>query len=185
MVHTHAHLRSLIDDICSEHLRLLADAADVMAIAVTGEPEAAVAAAVDVQRRAQSAGVPMASWLVSGAPLAVALFSGRPEMGIPWAERCMADHFPSGTGAGGAFIETRANFAAQQREFPLAARLYGAAHAITRRVGMHWPWRDLSLQLLDITRKSLPDNEFDRLWRAGQTLTPMGVLDGLRTGWDD
>lgn len=185
LLETHEHLRTLIGDTDSEHLRLLVDAADVMAVAASAGPETAVAAAVDVQRRAGAAGVPMASWLAAGPPLAVALFSGRPELGIPWTERCMADHFPSGTGAGGAFIETRANFAAQQREFPLAARLYGAAHAITRRVGMRWPWRDLSLQLLDATRNALPDSEFDRLWRAGQILTPMAVLDGLRTGWDD
>ncbi len=182
---THGYLRELIGDTDSQHLRLLVDAVDVMATAVVGGPETAVAAAVDVQRRAGAAGVPMASWLAAGPPLAVALFSGRPDIGIPWTERCMADHFPSGTGAGGAFIETRANFAAQQQDHPLAARLDGAAHATTRRVGMRWPWRDLSLQLLDEVRAALPEHDFDRHWRAGRMLTPMGVLAGLRRGWDD
>ncbi|MBM9466672.1 AfsR/SARP family transcriptional regulator [Nakamurella leprariae] len=185
LLELHRHLRALAEKTDTVHLHLLVDAVDVLALAASEQRESALTQAVQVQHRAAAAGVPMASWLVSGPPLAVSLFSGRPEEGIPWVERCMADHFPSGTGAGGAFIETRANFAAQQRDLRLAARLYGAAHATTRRVGMRWPWRDLTLQLIDVTRDGLPDGEFDDHWRAGQDLTPLGVLDGLRHGWTD
>lgn len=179
------YLRGLAGHTDTPHLRLLTDAVEVMALAVDGRMDAAVAGAAAVQERAADEGVPMAIWLVSGPPLASALFSGRAEAGIPWAERCMGAHFPSGTGAGGAFIETRADFAAQQGDLPLAARLYGAAHAITRRVGMRWPWRDLSAQLLGQVRDGLSESDFDALWRAGQSLGPLEVLDGLRHGWRD
>lgn len=183
LIEMHRHLQDLVKDTHPTHLRLLVEAVGVMAQAVSGRSEIVVARAEDVRERAAAAGVPMAIWMVSGPPLAVALFAGRPDLGIPWIERSMANHFPFGTGAGGAFIETRANFAAQQGDFALAARLYGAAQSITRRVGMRWPWRPVSLELLDRARGGLPDTAFDRYWRAGSSLDPLGVLDGLQHGW--
>ena len=183
VVEMNQHLVRLVENTSSAHLRLLVDAVGAMAVAAGGQQEAAIAQAVEVQQRAATAGVSMASWLVSGAPMAYALYSRQPEFGIPWVERCMADHFPSGTGAGGAFIETRANYAAQQGDFLLAARLYGAARSTTRRVGMRWPLRDLTLELIELTKSGLTDREFEQYWRAGQTLSPLQVLDGLRDGW--
>ena len=95
----------------------------------------------------------------------------------------MSAHLRFGTGAGGAFIETRANLAALQGDELMAARLYDAAHSITRRVGKHRPFRELTHDLIARTRSRLGEDEFDRLWRACEVLSPLQVLDGLRNGF--
>jgi predicted ATPase/DNA-binding SARP family transcriptional activator len=183
VVELHPHLRRVATD--AENLRLLVDAVGTLVLAAQGRLEDAAAEAAGVYERATRLGVPMAIWMSAGAPMALGLVGGRPELGVLWAERCMSAHFAFGTGAAGAFIETRANLATLQGDAPLAARLYGAAHSTTRRVGMHWPFRALTHDLLARTRGGLGEAGFDRLWQAGRLLTPSQVLDGLHAGFSD
>lgn len=185
VVEMYPHLRRFSDGVRPAHLPLLVDAVGTLVLAVRGRLEDAVVEAVGVHERATHLGVPMAIWMSAGAPMALGLLGGGPEIGVLWAERCMSAHFRFGTGAGGAFIETRANLAALQGDEPLAARLYGAAHSTTRRVGMHWPFRELTHDLIARTQGRLADEEFHRLWRAGQALSPLQVLDGLRHGFSE
>ena len=118
----------------------------------------------------------MAGWVSTGPLIASALQAGRPDDGIPWIERCLALHLPFGGGAVGMFIETRANFAAQQGDYAYAARMYALARTETRRAAMVWPNRTWTDPLLTMTRESLSRADYERAWQEGERLTPAELV---------
>jgi hypothetical protein len=100
-----------------------------------------------------------------------ALVATRPDEGIPWVERVMQGHLSVQSAAGGMFIETRANFAAQSGDYLQAVRLYGAARTQTRRAAMVWPRRSITRQLLQQTRSQLSADDYEHAWREGEHLS--------------
>lgn len=171
IVELHRKLAAVVERTGSDNLRLLTDAAGCQALFVQGKVEESVAQASAVRRRATEADNLMASWLASGPPMVVAMTSGNPADGIPWVQACMHDHLRFGTGAGGMFIETRANFAVLEGDYLQAARLYAAARAETRRAGMIWPRRELTHQLISTTRSNLSQSAYEQAWSEGELLT--------------
>jgi hypothetical protein len=114
VVEVHRQLTRAVDLTGSEHLELLADAVGCEALFVQGRVEESISQARSVQQCARTVGNLMARWLVCGPPVVAAMIAAEPADGIPWVHRCMQDHLHIGTGAGGMFIETRANFAAME-----------------------------------------------------------------------
>jgi predicted ATPase/DNA-binding SARP family transcriptional activator len=184
VVEVHRQLTSVVDLTGSANLGLLADAVGCEALAVQGRPEESIGRARFVQERASAAGNLMASWLVAGPPVVVALLAAKPADGIPWWNSCVQDHLHFGTGAAGMFMETRADFAAQAGDYLEAARLYAVARAETRRAGMPWPRRPLSQELMTTTRDYLSRADYERAWHDGERLTMSEVVGssvGTRT----
>jgi hypothetical protein len=112
VVEVHRQLTRAVDLTGSEHLELLADAVGCEALFVQGRVEESISQARSVQQCARTVGNLMARWLVCGPPVVAAMIAAKPADGIPWVHRCMQNHLHIGTGAGGMFIETHANFAA-------------------------------------------------------------------------
>ena len=113
----------------------------------------------------------MASWMVTGPAVVTALLAGKPADGIPWLNRAIVDHLHFGTGGTGMFVETLANFTAQEGEYAAAARLYAAGRSETLRAAMPWPRRPLTDQLLALTRDNLSPRDYERAWQDGERLT--------------
>lgn len=155
----------------SANLSLLADAVGCTAAFAAGRVHDAVRQAIEVGQRAVEADNLMAIWVSAGSPMTAALLAGNPVDGITWADRLLSAHLRLGTGAGGSFLETRANFAAQSGDYLEAARMYGTAYTETRRAAMVWPRRDLTEQLLTMTRSYLSRADFERAWQDGERLS--------------
>jgi predicted ATPase/DNA-binding SARP family transcriptional activator len=154
-----------------DHLQLLTDAVGSVAIAAAGRLDEAAATGADVYHRSAIAGNTTACWIAAGPPMIAALVATRPDEGIPWVERVMQGHLSVQSAAGGMFIETRANFAAQSGDYLQAVRLYGAARTQTRRAAMVWPRRSITRQLLQQTRSQLSADDYEHAWREGEHLS--------------
>ncbi len=161
----------IVDGAESTNLRLLGQAVRCHALFVRGMVVESVSLARSVQDDGLAAGNVLVRWWVSGPPIVAALVAGRPQDGIPWVERGIADHLRLGIGAIGMFLETRANFAAMQRDYATAAKWYAAGRSETLRAAMPWPRRPLTDQLLGSTRANLDAGEFERAWQEGERLT--------------
>lgn len=171
LVDLHRLLQWVTDSTDDANLALLSDAVGCCALLASGCADEAVDLALSVHHRAADVDHPTAGY-ISTAPLIItALRAGRPEDGIRWVDRCVAMHGRLGTGAIGMFIETKANFMAQLGDFPQAARIYGVAHAATRRGAIGWPNRELSRPLLALTRERLSQADYERAWQEGERLT--------------
>lgn len=161
----------VVDRAGSADLGLLADAVECEVLFVRGLVDESIGRAAQVHRRAVASDNLMARWVTCGPPVVAALMAAKPDDGIAWVHRCMRDHFRLGTGAAGMFIETRADFAAQQGQYPRAAELYAAARAETRRASMPWPRRALSAELMAATADRLSRADYERAWQRGERLT--------------
>lgn len=176
LVGLHRVLRWVADAVSDTNLDLLVDAVGCCALLASGRLDESVDLALSVQQRAEAVDHPAAGY-ISTAPLIIsAVRAGRPQDGIPWIDRCVAMHRRLGSGAIGMFTETRANFTAQLGDFPQAARIYGAAHAATRRAAMGWPNRELTRPLLELTRERLGPAGFEHAWQDGERLTPTDIF---------
>ena len=180
VVRLHAELARIARRTDDTDLGLVADAVGCVAALAAGRPADAVRDAKRVHERAVVAGNIMAGWVSAGPPMIVALLTGRPSDGILWVSRVMQGHLRLGTGGGGSFIETRANFAAQAEQYREAARFYAAAYTETRRAAMVWPRRELTRRLLDLTRSRLGPVDYERAWQEGERLSMVDIvqLDG-------
>ena len=155
----------------SENLGLLAQAVACRTLFARGLVEESISQARSVQQRARAAGNLLVSWMVAPPPIITALLAGKPADGIPWVRRAIADHLHFGTGGAGLFVETLANFTAQEGEYAAAARLYSAGRSETLRAAMPWPRRPLTNQLLALTRENLSPADYERAWQDGERLT--------------
>jgi len=166
----------IVDVVQSENLELLARAVACRALFARGLVMESISQARSVQELALAAGNLMASWMVTGPPVVTALLAGKPADGIPWVDRCMVNHLHFGTGGAGLFVETLANFTAQEGEYAAAARLYAAGRSETLRAAMPWPRRPLTEQLLALTRENLSPGDYERAWQDGERLTMADII---------
>ena len=177
LVRLHAHVADVVEATGDDQLAVLCDAVGAVALAASGDLGSAAVDGQNVYQRAIAMDNTMAAWIAAGPPMVAALFAARPADGIPWVLRVMAGHLRVASRAGGMFIETRANFAAQAGDYWRAASMYAAARTQTRRAAMVWPRRQLTLELLDVTREHLSSNDFERAWQDGEQLTLQDVVD--------
>ena len=157
------------------HLLLLADQVDTVAHLADRDPADTADRAEAVYERAVAQENEVAQWSAAAVRSIVATLTGDAASGLRWIDRVIAAHSRSGTGGGGAFLELLANFAALSDDAELAARMYGAAFAEVRRVGMVWPVQINTQELVDRTRAALARSQFDDLWHEGTRLTYLDV----------
>ena len=157
------------------HLLLLADQVDTVAHLADRDPVETADRAEAVYERAAAQSNELAEWSAAAARSIVATLAGDAGGGLLWIDRVIAAHSRCGTGGGGAFLELLANFAALSEDAELAARMYGAAFAEVRRVGMVWPVQINTQELVDRTRSALARGLFDDLWHDGTRLTYLDV----------
>lgn len=162
----------MVAERCADpRLQLLSEQVECVS-GLTRRPLAATAGrAESIYQRAIVQGNLLAQWCPAAARMIVAALSGDPANGIVWADRLIPAHVSFGSGGGGAFLEALANFASLTGDTELAARMYGAAYAEIRRVGMVWPIQINTLELVERARRGLVAEDFDRLWTEGQGLT--------------
>jgi hypothetical protein len=142
-----------------------------------GKLDEAAASGAEVYARSVTMNNNTAGWIAAGPPMVAALLDSRPAEGIEWVRRVMQGHLRLDSGAGGMFIETRANFAVQSGEYLQAARFYAAARTQTRRAAMVWPRRPLTEELLRKTQDHLGAAAYERAWTEGERLTLDEVAD--------
>ena len=154
-----------------DQLTLLADAVACIAAFAAGDIDGSVRRARQVYERAEAQANLMAGWMSVGPPMIAALLAGRPDEGQQWATRLIQAHLRLGVGAGGSFIETKANFATQAGDYAEAVRLYAAARTYTRRAAMIWPRRQLTRDLMGVARFHMGAEAYERAWQAGEQLS--------------
>jgi len=172
-----AGLASIVELTADEHLGVLADALGAIAQLGGGDLGAAAYSARHVYERAVAMNNSLAAWLAAGPPMAEALMASKPAEGIAWVNRIIEGHLLVDSKAGGMFIETRADFAAQSGDFPTAATLFAAAQARTRRTAMRWPRWPVTHDLIAATRDHLSPADYQRASREGEQLTLKDIVE--------
>lgn len=173
----HSVLTGVAERAADDQLQLLCDAVGTLATVGSGNLETAADRGAEVYARSVAMNNNAAGWIAAGPPMVAALLAARPEEGIGWVGRVMRGHLRLDSAAGGMFIETRANFAAQSGEYLQAARFYAAARTQTRRAAMVWPRRSLTEELLRRTQDHLSATDYETAWKDGERLTLDEIAD--------
>ena len=136
------------------------------------DTETTIANASTLYDDAVAGGNLTAAWAACAVIDLTAQHTGQAELGEQWTDRLIEAHLSFGSGGGGVFLEALANFAAMTDGDPTkAVRLYAAAITQTRRVGMSWPFQDLTDGLFDQLRRRVDEETFQRAWQEGESLT--------------
>jgi hypothetical protein len=157
-------------------LTVLSEALCCLALIPSRPLAVSSAEAEAVYERAIATGHLFAAWIACAVRCMTALLESDPTNGMAWSDRIIGLHVRLGSRQGGPYVETRANFRSLQGDFVEATTLYSAARSHTRRAGMLWPRRPVTLELLDQARRALSREDFERSWRAGERLTLSEIL---------
>ena len=157
-------------------LALLADLGAMLAGMASSLPRSLIAEqAAVLWTRAQDLDDHYTSRLASGTVAILSLGAGDLEQALLWSDRQIGAHVALGLTEGPVVLEVRANLLARLGDAAGALRLYAAAEAHHRRVGLPWPQQPWTPELRRRAAAQLTPAEAEMAIREGASLTLLDV----------
>lgn len=150
-------------------LDVLLAAGRLIVRSVGQDPAVTAIEAEAVFEEAQRVGNAWASWLVSASGNVAALTSMDVKQGLLWSRRAINHQWALGARVATQQVEALGTFLCAAGALTRGVEALAASQAESRREGVTWPRRPLTVSYLEQARAGMTPDEFDRAWADGPT----------------